>query len=97
MDTNPYLAIAATLACGYLGLIERTAPREPISRDAYELPHSLPRNVLNAVEAFEAEQKLHGLLGQKFCELYLGIKKSELNEFLQVISPWERQHLMLTV
>jgi len=97
MDANPYLAFAATLACGYLGLMEGIQPRDPVSRDAYELPHSLPRSVLNAATLFEEADKIHEILGKDFCELFLAIKKSELDEYQQVISPWERQHLMLTV
>jgi len=97
MDANPYLAIAGTLACGYLGMIEGLKARAPVSRDAYELPHSLPRGVNEAADLFEAETKLHDILGPAFAELYLGVKRSELSEFLQVISPWEREHLMLTV
>ena len=97
MDANPYLAIAATLACGYLGLVEKISPRDPVSRDAYELDHDLPRDVLGAADLLEAEPKLHDILGHNFTQLYLGIKRGESNEFLQVISPWERQHLMLAV
>src|SRR3546814_3530138 len=29
-DANPYLAIAASLACGYLGMKEKLKPRQPI-------------------------------------------------------------------
>ena len=97
MDANPYLAIAATLACGYLGLTEKLEPRAPVSRDAYELEHELPRDVLGAADLFEEETRLHAILGENFTQLYLAIKRAESNEFLQVISPWERQHLMLSV
>lgn len=97
MDVNPYLAIAATLACGYLGIKEKLKPTKPITREAYELPHSLPRGVLSAIELFEAETKLHDILGEDFAKLYISIKQTEADEFLQVISPWERQHLMLNV
>ena len=97
MDANPYLAIAATLACGYLGLKEKIKPRKPLTKDAYELPHSLPRGVLGAIELFSSEKKLHDILGTDFAELYVAIKQTEADEFLQVISPWERQHLMLNV
>ena len=31
-DANPYLAIAASLACGYLGMVEGLKPSEPIAR-----------------------------------------------------------------
>jgi len=97
MDANPYLAIAATLACGYLGLKERLDPTEPLKSEAYDLPHSLPRGVLSAIELFEAETKLHDILGNEFAELFVAIKQTEADEFLQVISPWEREHLMLNV
>ncbi|MBP0575983.1 glutamine synthetase, partial [Mycobacterium tuberculosis] len=36
-DANPYLAIAASLACGYLGMIEGLTPEEPIEGSAYNL------------------------------------------------------------
>lgn len=97
MDANPYLAIAATLACGYLGLIEGKRARDPIEGEAYNLPHSLPRDVLGAIELFQGEPKLQDILGQEFCALYSAIKLTEANEFLAVISPWEREHLMLSV
>ena len=97
MDANPYLAIAATLACGYLGIKEKLKPTKPLTSEAYDLPHSLPRGVLSAIELFEAESKLHEILGKDFTELFVAIKQTEADEFLQVISPWERQHLMLNV
>ena len=97
MDANPYLAIAATLACGYLGMKENIKPTKPFTKEAYALPHSLPRGVLSAIELFEAERKLHEILGRDFAELFVSIKQTEADEFLQVISPWERQHLMLSV
>ncbi len=39
-DANPYIAIAASLACGYLGMIEGLQPTEPITGSAHELPYS---------------------------------------------------------
>ena len=97
MDANPYLAFAATLACGYLGLIEAERARKPIEGEAYDLPHSLPRSVLDAITLFQSEPKLAEILGPDFCALYSAIKMTEANEFLAVISPWEREHLMLSV
>ena len=97
MDANPYLAIAATLACGFLGLKEELKARDPVKIDAYELPHSLPRDVLGAVELFAAQEQLTEILGSDFSQLYAAVKRAEAEEYLQVISPWERQHLMLTV
>lgn len=41
-DANPYLALAATLACGYLGMMEKLEPLPEMKSSAYELPYSLP-------------------------------------------------------
>ena len=41
-DANPYLALAATLACGYLGMLEKLEPMQEMKASAYDLPYSLP-------------------------------------------------------
>jgi len=48
-DANPYLAIAASLACGYLGMIEGLKPSEPISGSAYDMAIALPRTLAEAL------------------------------------------------
>lgn len=97
MDCNPYLAMAACLASGYLGLTGKIAPRAALTTDAYDMPHSLPRSVLESLELFEADADLQKILNPEFSTLYAMIKRDEAAEFLQVISPWEREHLMLNV
>jgi glutamine synthetase len=37
------------------------------------------------------------VLGAEFCSVYDSVKRNEYKEFLQVISPWEREHLLLNV
>lgn len=97
MDCNPYIGIAASLACGYLGMKNQTQPRDAVKGDAYSLPHALPRGLLEALDLFDASDALNELLGAEFCRLYKSIKRHEIEEFLQVISPWERDHLLLNV
>ncbi|MEN3793127.1 glutamine synthetase family protein [Fulvimarina sp. MAC3] len=97
-DTNPYLSIAASLACGYLGMVEAIAPSEPTERTANEDGEiSLPRGLLEAVAIFESEKALHDVLGKDFVVTYSGIKRGEHETFMQVISPWEREFLLLQV
>jgi glutamine synthetase len=43
-DVNPYLALAASLACGYLGMIEGLAASDPIEGSAYDTPFALHRH-----------------------------------------------------
>ena len=40
-DANPYLAIAASLGCGYLGMLEGLKPTDPITGSAHDLPFAL--------------------------------------------------------
>ncbi|MGI9510284.1 MAG: glutamine synthetase family protein [Geminicoccaceae bacterium] len=96
-DANPYLAIAASLACGYLGMKEGLKPTAPTSESAYEQRHDLPRDLREALETFEACKPVRDVLGEEFSRIYLTIKRHELQEFMRVVSPWEREHLMLNV
>jgi glutamine synthetase len=96
-DSNPYLAIAASLACGYLGMKQSLEPRAAVTGNAYRNDHQLPRGLLEALTDFEDSQVLHDILGARFCNVYLALKRSEFEEFMRVISPWEREHLLLNV
>jgi glutamine synthetase len=97
MDCNPYLGIAASLACGYLGMVERVTPKEEFKGDAYDSDEEIPRDIYTALDQFEAATSLREVLGERFCEVYEIVKKAEYDDFLQVISPWEREHLLLNV
>ena len=96
-DANPYLAIAASLASGYLGMKEGLKPSDPIMTSAYEQQPDLPRDLREALESFEECAPLQNVLGEEFCKLYLTVKRHEFQEFMRVVSPWEREHLMLNV
>ncbi len=97
IDTNPYLAIAASLACGYLGMINETSPRPEAKGEVYDDGKVLPRFLDDALDLFEADTQIREVLGEEFCQLYSAIKRAELEEFQREISPWERQHLLLNV
>jgi len=98
MDANPYLAIAASLVCGYLGLVNRTEPRPEARGEVYgESATVLPRNLDEALDGFAEDAAVRAMLGEEFCQLYAAIKHTELDEFQREISPWERQHLLLNV
>ncbi|HTW34949.1 MAG TPA: glutamine synthetase family protein [Rhizomicrobium sp.] len=97
-DANPYLAIAASLACGYLGMIENLSPTKAMEGNAYESTrYQLPRHILDSVAKFRASTDLKDVLGETFVVLYSDVKNSEHDAYQQVISPWERQHLLLNV
>ncbi|WP_298973556.1 glutamine synthetase family protein [uncultured Roseobacter sp.] len=97
MDCNSYLGIAASLACGYLGLVQGQHPRDEFKGDAYDGEGDIPRVLGSALDLFEAATELHEVLGPEFARVYSIVKRAEYDEFLQVISPWEREHLLLNV
>jgi len=96
-DVNPYLAIATSLACGYIGMVEGLTPTEPTTGSAYNSEQSFARDLFAALDLMEACVPLHELLGHDFVELYCAIKRAEYETYFQVISPWEREHLLLNV
>jgi glutamine synthetase len=96
-DANPYLAIAASLACGYLGMMEGLKPTEPVSGSAYNLPFSLPRTLAEALRLIRECKPLVEVFGERFVRAYSAVKDNEYETFLQVISSWEREHLLLNV
>jgi len=97
MDCNPYLGIAASLACGYLGLVGGLEPRPEYVGSAYRGEDDLPESLGEALDIFEEATAMRGVLGEEFCTVYQSVKRLEYTEFLQVISPWEREHLLLNV
>lgn len=96
-DANPYLAIAATLACGYLGLTQELRPKDPIDGSARDLAIGLPRELLEAVAFFEACDELVDIFGRSFVSTYRAVKQAEFETFMSVISAWEREYLLLNV
>ena len=97
MDCNPYLGIAASLACGYLGMVEGIAPKDEYKGDAYDAEEEIPRGIFDAFDKFSEAKPFREVLGEEFCRVYEIVKLTEYEEFLQVISPWEREHLLLNV
>jgi glutamine synthetase len=96
-DANPYVALAATLACGYLGIKNRIEPTPECKGDAYLGEYQLPRSLSDALEKLRGDRELASVLGEEFVTVYCEVKEIEFAEFMKVISPWEREHLLLHV
>lgn len=96
-DVNPYLGVAASLACGYLGMIEKIEPNKPIGDDVSKIKSGLPYTLREAIDNLALCNPLHAVLGENFVQLYNDVKQHEYDTFLNVISAWEREHLLLNV
>jgi len=97
VDVNPYLAMAATLACGYLGMVQGLIPSEPMSDSAYDLDFELPRSLEDAVALMQDCPELADILGEQFVQAFCAVKEKEFETFNRGITAWEREHLQLHV
>ncbi len=96
-DSNPYLAMAAALVCGYIGIRDEVAPLPMVKGNAYREPRTLPKSLQEGLDRFAMCAPVIELLGENFVKSFLAIKAHELNAFEGVISSWERDHLLLKV
>ncbi len=96
-DANPYVATAATLACGLAGMRLRIEPSDESGGSAYHSNYELPRSLSDALRLLAETSELAGIMGERFCTIYRLVKELEYDEFMKVISPWEREHLLLHV
>jgi glutamine synthetase len=96
-DVNPYLVIAATLACGYLGMVEGLQSTEEAEGSAYSGDFDLHRHIYAAIDAMQKSDAMRSMLGDEFVSLYTALKDAEYREFQQIITPYEREILMFNV
>ncbi len=97
-DANPYLALAASLVCGWLGMVGGLEPTAPLQKNAYSVKSQrLPRHLLDALYALRGSKALREALGETFVTVFLEVKLAEHAAYQQVISAWEREHLLLNV
>ena len=94
-DCNPYLALAALLACGMDGIANRTEPPPKFSGDAYaagdaELPH-VPRTLAEATELFAASAFARAVFGDQVVDHYAHFARVEQAAFDAAVTDWERR------
>lgn len=96
-DANPYLAIAATLASGYLGMKLGLSPSEPHDGTANDSEVEVARTLEEGLRSLQNTPEIGEIFGELFLRAYASVKLDEFEEFNQVISSWEREHLLLNV
>ena len=97
-STNPYLAAAMFLGAGLDGIEQDLDPGDPQLVNMYELSdqelekrgiRQLPRTLLEAVTAFEADDLGRRVMGDELYRSYIDLKKSEWWSYHNSISQWE--------
>ena len=98
---NTYLAAAFMLAAGLEGIREALDPGDPVDEMTYDWktppPGSsrLPRNLLEAVDAFEADALTHEVFPAQFVAAYADMKRAEWDEYHAQVTDWERRQYLL--
>ncbi|WND02090.1 glutamine synthetase family protein [Temperatibacter marinus] len=97
-DVNPYLAIAASLACGYIGMKEGVKASAEFKGSAYEARgRALPRHYLDGLKNFGNSDAMKEIFGAEFIRTYIQVKEMEYDDYANYLSPWEKKYLMLHV
>lgn len=92
-DCNPYLAFAASLACGLDGIKNKTEPPKIFEGDVYAaktLP-SVPDSLAEATERFEKSEFAKSTFGKDVVEHYTHHFKMEQNAYNKAVTDWERK------
>jgi glutamine synthetase len=101
--SNFYLAAAFALACGLEGIREGLDPGEPVNVDTYQVMEDparrdslrrLPRNLGEAVDAFERDELASDVLGVDFHRTYVEYKRREWELYNTVVTEWERKQYL---
>ena len=96
--SNTYLAAAAYLHAGLDGIENGWDPGEPIPENMYVLDDkrleklgvkTLPRTLLEAIEAFDADPLMERVFGPDLKKAFVELKTEEWWDYHNEISPWE--------
>lgn len=95
---NPYLALAAVVACAMDGVRSGEEPPSPLDEslvayDETELNRLgipvLPKTLGQALDALAEDEVLHDTLGEYIFEQLLTVKRAEHDEYRRYVTPWE--------
>ena len=89
-DANPYLVLAAILACAHHGITHKTNPGPAVIGNGYavaaESGATLPTNWFAAVDYLDKSKVLRDYLGERFVDMYVKVKRTEQARFYEEIT-----------
>lgn len=92
-DANPYLALAAALGAGLVGLQQKWEPEAEVTGNAYAQKHAdylaLPRTLWDAAQALKQSDAARQLFGDSFVDHFAASREWEEREFRKHITDWE--------
>lgn len=97
-SANPYLALAVCLAAGLDGIRNKIIPPKSIDCNIFKMSEEerkaagvehLPRTLLEASRAFEADAYIKDVLGDDLTEKYIKAKTAEYMDYRNQVTEWE--------
>ena len=92
-DATPYIALAAALGSGLVGIENKWEPENIITGNAYEQEHpahlALPRTLWDAAQALKQSEAARSLFGDAFVDHFAASREWEEREFRKHITDWE--------
>jgi glutamine synthetase len=100
---NTYIAAALMLAAGLEGVRLGLDPGDPVEELTYDWTVAgasteavrLPRNLLEAVDAFRQDPLVHDVFPSQFVSAYADMKQGEWDEYHRQVTDWERSKYLL--
>ena len=98
-SNNPYLGAAMVLSAGLEGIRDGLDPGEPYRENMYHKSDAdlkalgislLPRNLDEAIDAFEADPLSVEVMGPAMFESYASFRREEWESYHNHVSDWER-------
>ncbi|MFT4518914.1 MAG: glutamine synthetase [Halioglobus sp.] len=94
-DANPYIALAAALGAGLIGIEQQWEPEPAVEGSAYDQTHAthlaLPRSLTEAAGRLRESAVARELFGAPFVEHFAATREWEEREFRKHITDWEMQ------
>ena len=96
-DANPYLASAAILGAGLLGIKENLTLEPPMVGNAYEVQDQLPEErqlsstLAGSTHELAKSKAAKDLFGAEFVEHYVASREWEVREYQKAVTDWQLQ------
>lgn len=92
-DCHPYLALAAAIASGISGIEQKIMPPPILSGNAYDSQQSqeLPKTLESATNNLRNSSWAKTVLGADVIDHYCHFYQTEVNQYQQAVTDWERK------
>jgi len=94
-DSNPYIALAASIGSGIWGIENKIEPEPPVIGNAYHKTFpkrlKLPSTLWDAAQSLKRSKPARDLFGNSFIDHFAATREWEEREFRKHITDWEME------